>query len=288
MKYFITESHFKKYVSIISEHEEDDEKDYSYLDDYDDEDFIEVTLEYFRPWIKKNHGDEVGRYPLSYLLKKYFIEFCKHYNLDLDYDEYYSTSQLEYAGKEFIIKQNHRLPTLRPSFKFTEKYKKQIEYLINTLKLPNWLTFSFVEESPYNVEVTLNVNLDEFLKSSGDDNADEYYQDFVKFLESFMGVEQGNPVHGNINIHSFILYTNDSELTNPSKIKQIKSKIKSLNGGDRIHSIKMSFNSKRFDINLTFKSGYRYDYNSRNELREKILAMFKDMGYNEDRIRVSI
>ena len=38
---------------------------------YNDEDFIEVFVMEFRPWIRKNHGDEVGEYPMSLLVKKY-------------------------------------------------------------------------------------------------------------------------------------------------------------------------------------------------------------------------
>ncbi len=86
MKYIITESHFKHYVSVITEQEDDD--DYDELESYTEEDFVEVFFNYFRPWIKSNHGDEVGQYPLSFLLKKYYQDFCKYLNVD-DEEEYY-------------------------------------------------------------------------------------------------------------------------------------------------------------------------------------------------------
>ncbi len=35
---------------------------------YNDEDFVEVFVMEFRPWIRKNHGDEVGEYPMSLLV----------------------------------------------------------------------------------------------------------------------------------------------------------------------------------------------------------------------------
>ena len=34
------------------------------VSDYNDEDFLEIFVTEFRPWIKKNHGDEVGEYPM--------------------------------------------------------------------------------------------------------------------------------------------------------------------------------------------------------------------------------
>jgi hypothetical protein len=37
--------------------------------------FIEVFVKYFRPWIKKFHGDEVGEYPMSHLVAKYLNDF---------------------------------------------------------------------------------------------------------------------------------------------------------------------------------------------------------------------
>ena len=75
MKYIITESHFNHYLHIIAEQEEE-------LDYYDDEDFIEIFFEYFRPWVKSTHGEDAGRYPMSYLLKKYYIEFCNYVGIE--------------------------------------------------------------------------------------------------------------------------------------------------------------------------------------------------------------
>ena len=129
MKYFITESHFKEYVRLLSEQD-----DHDYLDDYDDEDFIEVFFEYFRPWVKTNHGEDSSRYPMSYLLKKYFVEFSKYVGSEEfdDDDDYWSTSQLEQIGREIVIRLQHKLPSLLPSHKFTEKYAKQIDVIFKS------------------------------------------------------------------------------------------------------------------------------------------------------------
>ena len=103
MKYIITESHFKHYVSVITEQEDDDEDDE--LELYTSEDFIEVFFNYFRPWIKSNHGDEVGQYPLSYLLKKYYQDFCKYSGVDIDDDDEFNYySDLVTMGKSLVKK----------------------------------------------------------------------------------------------------------------------------------------------------------------------------------------
>ena len=123
------------------------------LNEYDDEDFIEVFFEYFRPWVKSTHGEDVGRYPMSYLLKKYFVEFCKYVGLDVDDDdEYWAERQLVEIGKAFVEKRQHKLPNLRPSVKFTERYSKPINYIIKSLKMPSWMTFNFKETTPYKVD----------------------------------------------------------------------------------------------------------------------------------------
>lgn len=287
MKYFITESHFNEYVRLLSEQED---VDYDYLDEYyDDEDFMEVFFEYFRPWIKSKHGEDVGKYPLSYLLKKYFIEFCKDYNLDYDDDnEYWNYSQLSEIGKEIVIRKQHKLPTLLPSNKFTEKYAKQIDYIIKSLKLPNWLTITFTEESVYVITVNLNIDYDLYLKSDGDMSALDYYEEFKTFLTNIMGVEEGNPAHGHLKLRDNLNYKNTEQFINPKSVKLFKSKIKSLPKSNYIRAIKIDYNAERVRINLIFNSGLRYDYNIRDEIRNNILKMLSKEGYKPNKVKVSI
>lgn len=287
MKYFITESHFNEYVRLLSEQED---VDYDYLDEYyDDEDFMEVFFEYFRPWVKSKHGEDVGKYPLSYLLKKYFVEFCKTYSLDYDDDdEYWSYSQLSRIGKEIVIRTQHKLPTLLPSHKFTEKYAKQIDYIIKSLKLPNWLTMTFTEEKVYHITVNLMVDYDLYLKSDDDKYASTYFDEFKEYLTKFMGVEEGNPSHGFLMLNDYIELKNTDRFTNPKEVKLLKSKIKSLPYGNRIHSIKIDLNHMRVVLNLNFSRDFRYDYMLRDGIRNNILNMLYKEGYKKDKVRVSI
>ena len=282
MKYIITESHFNHYLRIIVEQEEE-------LDDYDDEDFAEVFFEYFRPWVKSKHGEDVGRYPMSYLLKKYFIEFCKEYGLEYDDDdEYWSYRQLINTGKEIVIRKQHKLPTLRPSSKFTEKYSKQLNYIIKSLNLPDWLKINFIEEQIYDLEVNFIIDYDMFLKSSDDTTVSNYFDEFQKFLTDFMGVEVGNPSHGGLKLRDNIELTNNEAFTNPKSVKLLKSKIKSLPNADRIRSIKIDVNQNRVSIQLNFDRGWRYDYTVRNDIRDEIYKMLEQEGYKRDKVRVAI
>jgi hypothetical protein len=282
MKYIISESHFNHYIRIISEQEED-------LSDYDNEDFIEVFFEYFRPWVKSTHGDDTGKYPMSYLLKKYYIEFCRYVGLEVDDDDnYYGHRQLINIGKQFVIARQHKLPTLRPSVKFTEKYSKQIEHIIRMLKLPEWLTVSFEEESPYNVEMFLNVDFIGMMKSKDktDKNPDRYAREFEEYLTNYMGVEMGNPSHGELQFNHLSRVNNTDEFTNVNNQKKLKSKMKSMSLGQYIHSIGISISDKGLRVDLSFKRTSRY--HTKQIVSEDIQKLFTDMGYNGDKVRVNI
>jgi hypothetical protein len=282
MKYIISESHFNHYVRIISEQEED-------LNDYDDEDFIEVFFEYFRPWVKSTHGDDAGKYPMSYLLKKYYIEFCRYIGLEVDDDDdYYGYSQLSNIGRQFVTSRQHKLPTLRPSVKFTEKYARQIEHIIRMLKLPEWLTVSFEELSPYNVEMSLNVDFTGMMRSKDESEKtpNDYGTEFEEYLTKYMGVEIGNPSHGQLYFSFVSRLNNTDEFTNVNSQKKLKSQMKSMSLGQFIHSITISIKDTGLRVDLSFKrsSGFR----TKQMVREDIQKLFTDLGYNGDKVRVNI
>ena len=218
MKYIITESHFKHYVSVITEQEDDDAE----LESYTDEDFIEVFFNYFRPWIKSNHGDEVGQYPLSLLLKKYYQEFCKYLGVD-DEEEYYNSDDLVTIGKALIKKEQHKLPTLRPVSKFTEKYSRQIQSLLKFLNIPEWLTVSFEEKTPFKVMMTFNIDFPSMMKiGGGEDNISTYFYEFTEQLENYMGIKLGSPSHGDLDIENTMSLNGVDEFSNPKFEKELK------------------------------------------------------------------
>jgi len=284
MKYFITESHFKEYVRLLSEQDEHD-----YLDDYDDEDFIEVFFEYFRPWVKTNHGEDASRYPMSYLLKKYLVEFCKYVGSDEidDDDDYWSYTQLEKIGREIVIRLQHKLPSLLPSHKFTEKYTKQIDFIIKNLKLPSWLNISLTEERPYNIIVNFKIDFDLYLKSENDDSVYDYFEEFKSYVNQFMGFEEGNPSHGHIKFDSDIELLNNP-FSNPKFVKEFKSKIKSLPGGETIHMIKISYDQSRLKIHLSSKTRQYINWPARDRFRNIVYQMLEKEGYNKEKLNITI
>ena len=137
----LTESELIKVINRIVE---------SYRDDvYDDEDYVEVFFKYFRPWVKKNHGDEIGEYPLSYLVKKYVAEFAVDNGMNPDnviFGYRNNITNATYIGKSLVSQGKHKLPSLRSQEKFTEKYKKPLEFFVSELNLPDFIKFELIEE----------------------------------------------------------------------------------------------------------------------------------------------
>jgi hypothetical protein len=287
MKYIITESHFKHYVSVITEQEDDDEDDE--LELYTSEDFIEVFFNYFRPWIKSNHGDEVGQYPLSYLLKKYYQDFCKYSGVDIDDDDEFNYySDLVTMGKSLVKKKQHKLPTLRPTSKFTEKYSRQIQSLLKFLNMPEWLTVSFEERSPYKVIMSFNIDFPSMMKiGGGENNISTYFNEFTEQLEKYMGIKLGSPSHGELDINKTMLLNGVDEFSKPKFQKELKTQIKSLRMGNRdidIYSIKISLSDRGMTVKINFgrRTVYHEKQNYTNAIRDFLSTM-----YSEDKIRVT-
>lgn len=286
MKYIITESHFKHYVSVITEQEDDDDE-YDELESYTDEDFIEVFFNYFRPWIKSNHGDEVGQYPLSYLLKKYYQDFCKYSGVDIDDDDEFNYySDLVTMGKALIKKEQHKLPTLRPVSKFTEKYSRQIQSLLRFLNMPEWLTVSFEERSPFKVMMTFNVDFPSMMKiGGGEQNISTYFYEFTEQLETYLGIKVGSPSHGDLDIDNTMSLNGVDEFSNPKFQKELKTQIKSLRMGHRdIHSIKITLSDRGMTVQINFGRSVGW-----SERQQSVVAIkdFLSSMYSEDKISVT-
>lgn len=286
MKYIITESHFKHYVSVITEQEDDDDE-YDELESYTDEDFIEVFFNYFRPWIKSNHGDEVGQYPLSFLLKKYYQEFCKYSGVDIDDDDEFSYySDLTKIGKALIKKEQHKLPTLRPVSKFTEKYSRQIQSLLRFLNMPEWLTVSFEERSPFKVMMTFNIDFPSMMKiGGGEQNISTYFYEFTEQLETYIGIKVGSPSHGDLDIDNTMSLNGVDEFSNPKFQKELKTQIKSLRMGHRdIRSIKITLSDRGMTVQINF--GRSVDYYKKRDYMDSIRDFLSTM-YSEDKFSVT-
>lgn len=277
----LTESELVKVINRIVE---------SYTDDtYDEEDYVEVFFDYFRPWVKKNHGDEIGNYPFSYLTKKYMKEFATDNGINpeqfiLGYRG--TLGNAAKVGREFVKMGKHKLPSLRSEDKFTEKFKKPLDYFVSQLNLPDFMTINFSEETPYNVNVKLLIDWEELIKYQGEKifKPDEIRNELKKKIENFLGVETGNPNHGQLAFNFSKVYVGVDEWVKKSLNKEIKKKIKELPNAKRIlHAIK--FETSSYSLSGELKFSFR-SWNGKSDFMKSVRELLKSMGYNTEILKL--
>ena len=272
----LTESELVKVVNRIVE---------AYSDDtYDDEDYVEVFLHYFRPWIRANHGDEIGEYPLSYLSKKYMAEFAKDNGMAPENVIYSYKGNLGNAsniGKNLVKQGKHKMPSLRSQEKFTEKFKKPLEFFVNELNLPEFMELSFTENTPYKVYVTLKIDWEGLIKYQGTETfkSDKIKKELEQRIKDFLGVEIGNPTHGQLNFNFDKIYVGIDEWVKKSLNKELKKKIRGLPSSRILHAIKFETLSNTLGGELKFSFKY---WNGRNDFMKDVKELLQSMGYNTD------
>ena len=278
----LTESELIKVINRIVE---------SYGDDtYNDEDYVEVFLNYFRPWVKANHGDEIGEYPLSFLIKKYISEFAEDNGMYPDQVIYGYRNNLTNAanvGKRLVKMSKHKMPSLRSQEKFTDRYKKPLEFFVAQLGLPEFIKLNFIETTPFNVEVQFLIDWEGLIKYQGEEtfNTDRIKKEIKDKIQGFLGVEFGNPVHGQLKLEfgrpDFI---GVDEWVKQSLNKKIKKEIKTLPNSRVLHAIRfetLGSSTIGGELKLSFKS-----WSGRNDFIKNVKELLQSMGYNTNILKV--
>jgi len=278
----LTESDLEKVVRTVLESFNPKE--------YQDEDFVEVFVNYFRPWVKKNHGDEIGQYPLSLLIKNHMKEFAEDYGIvDVVTGYYGAYRSMANVGRELAQKGVHKMPSLKNEGLFLEKYKKAITFFTDRLELPEWITLNLTEDSPYVVNGFFSVDFDKSIRDKSEKNyrASDLSVEFINTLTNFLGIETGSVTHGklDLNINGGFAYQDVDEWVKQTLNKEIKKKIRALPNSHVLHSVKFNTSTNNVGglINLTFKSSaWRHTSTFTEEVRE----LMESLGYNTDRLRV--
>ena len=278
----LTESDLERIVKTVLENFNPSE--------YEDEDFIEVFLNYFRPWVKKTHGDEVGQYPLSLLIKNHINEFIEDYGIENNSRYYGSYRNMANVGKELAIKGVHKMPNLKKEGLFTDKFKKAITFFTDRLNLPEWMTLELTEESPYTVYGRFIVDWDKAIHDKSEEplNSSKLSTEFTETLTNFIGVELGSPTHGklDLNIGGSIVYEGVDEWITKTLNKEIKKKIRALPNSHVLHSVKFTTSSISVGgyITLTYKSNA---WRSSSGFTDDVRELMSNLGYNTDILRVT-
>lgn len=274
----ITESELKSLIPILLEEFD--------IDDYSAEDFIEVSIKYYRNWVKKKHGDEIGGLPMSYLVKKYENEFLN--DIGLDNLRYHGIGSDKFAriGRHIILRQLETLPaTLAPSKKFSEKYKKQLEYLINYLGIPDYVKFTVEEPKPYDIILSFDIDYPAMLINDDGFSPLKTFSMFKTSLEGFMGVEIGKPSHGQLRVDYHVKLNGGDKFIKEIFNKKIKPDLKKLPSADAMHSMRLFLNND----SLTIQIVYRQSSNSttRISIKREIMAYLTKNGFSSGKIKIT-
>lgn len=277
----LTESELINVINRIVESYDDDK--------YDEEDYVEVFLNYFRPWVKKKHGDEVGEYPLSFLVKKYLSEFVLDNGMRPDDVIYSYRNNLTNAiniGRRIVKQGKHKLPSLRSQEKFIERFKKPFEFFISELNLPDFIKLNISEDNPYNVKIRFNVDWEGLIKYQGDIvsfKSDTVRKQLQTRIGDFLGVELGNPIHGQLKFELKQEYVGVDEWVKKTLNKEIKKKIRELPDARILHAVKF----ETYNTNLGGKIGLSFkSWNGRSNFTKSVKELLTNMGYNTDILRV--
>jgi hypothetical protein len=258
-------------------------------DSYDDSDYIEVFLKFFRPWVKEKHGDEISNYPLSYLVKKYISEFTQDFEIDpmstiLGYRD--NIRNVAAVGKALVQKGKTKLASLQSKEKFTEKYKKQLDFLVNKLELPDFIKLDFVEETPFNVTGRVRVDWEKLIKYPTDKTfrANDISRELKNKIENFLGVELGNPTYGQLSLTFNKAYVGVEDWVKKTLNKEIKKEIRSLPRASILHAIKFETDGDKFggELKLSFKN-----WNGRNDFKKQVENLLQELGYNTKTLEVT-
>jgi len=260
------------------------------LSQYDDNDFTDAFIFLFRTWISNKLGEESKKYPFSFLLKKYAQEFIKESFGD-KYTKYFGDDDdvnigrhmIPRIGKYLIQSGIHSLPSLRGEEKFTEKYARHLPRLIKLLEIPSWVKIQIKEDRPNEVVVNLIVDYPSYLKSEPSSYLHEYslQKKLQTIIEDYLGVDFGNPVHGELNLSLRIMSENEESWIKNVLNKEIKKHIKAMPDGNNVHSIRFEPKATgNSDMKIVYKdNSYRHmhQYDFRNKVRDYL----KGLGYNK-------
>ena len=235
-------------------------------------------------------GEEIKKYPFSYMLKTFGQEFLEQTFGD-EYNKYFRDATnvalnrftISDIGKKLVQIGAHILPSLRKEKKFTEQYEKHISHLLKTLDLPSFARLEIIEDVPYVIDATLYINYPDYLKSnerSISTYSNPFELKFKSMLKNYLGVEFGSLAHGKLQLRFATKIENEKEWVKNVLNKEIKKHIKEMPDGNYVHSIRFQPEIEKGYLKIVYKEGsfrHMHQYN----FRSKVIEYIKELGYTK-------
>lgn len=263
--------------------------------EYDELDYMAAFVHIFMDWIRKNTPEKFWSYPFGFLIKKYSKPFLidmtgtDYRNMD-DYNDYeISKWDIEKIVKSIVKRGGYQLPSLYSEEKFTEKYSRILPEIIEQLELPEYASVRFVEDDPKFVKVFVDVPFATMLLSPNTNSISTHniQRKIENFVKNYLGLELGNPAHGELNI----------DVKEPKLVglepwvkdvlnKVIKKEIRTFPESRDLKSIRFEPSTKGGHMKFVFK-GYP-SYQSRQLLKDKVKNYFSNLGFPDNKISIEI
>ena len=256
------------------------------MEDYDDTDFIEVFIKSFRKWSSEKLSEEENNLPFSYLIRKHGLPF---YNDLIGYNNTYITNLLTHnnsdiskialiIGKELVKKGLQKLPSFRINTRFMDTYGKYIQRFIKNLNPPDWIKISLQSERPYEVDIFLKYDYDNFLKTDlSEDTVRSFKLRIKNFILDTLGLKIGNPIYGEIRLN-FIEDTNVEDWVKKVLNGVIKKDIKKIENANKlVHSIR--FQGLTYTAKLQIVRKSNTSFSDFRIFKEKVLEYLREKGY---------
>lgn len=262
--------------------------------EYDDEDYIEVFLNFFKNWVQSKNYQNL---PLSFLLKKHLDDFCRDLNIEYDTENNSwrgNISHMKNVGRMIVNQGLAKISSLRPEVKFTEKFAKPLKYFIEELDLPPYISLKFEEDKPYEVRVGLEIDWNEMIKNPPTRKSPSSVTSKLKSkIENFLGLTMGRPEHGELDLNMVrnpkLVGFEDWKKNVLDKVikKRIKSEVKE---SRKIH--RLVFKVDEYNLGseiVVYFRDYPYpSWDEKTKVKEGIREILTDMGYNVDTLKVKI
>ena len=255
------------------------------IQDYTNEDFVDVFIMVFKTWVKENYGEEEVKYPFSYINKKHQAEFLKSLDIEKPYSYNNDIVLMSSIGKKIVEKALHSYKEVPKSDEswFDKPINQKIwKSLEKELNLPSYMRIEVVETSPRNLEVGITVDFVDFIKSPEKNPYQTGYtliNEMIKFLSKYGGVKFGNPLHGDLKLYEkYYIYDGFDEWLKTGFNKEIKSAVKKeLKGSPVFRGLKYQGKYGQPNITILWHSRTWAD---KGDATDKVRKIIRDMGYS--------
>jgi hypothetical protein len=255
------------------------------IQDYTNEDFVDVFIMVFKTWIKENYGEEEVKYPFSYIKKKHQAEFLKFLDIEKPYSYNSDFVLMANIGRKIVEKALHSYKEVPKSDEswFDKPVNQKIwKSLEKELNLPSYMRIEVVEESPRNLAVGITVDFVDFIKSTEKNPYKTGYtltDKMRKFLSKYGGVKFGNPLHGELRLNEkYYNYDGFDEWLKTGFNKEIKSAVKKELKDSSVYR-GLKYQTKYGEPNITILWHSRL-WADKGDDTDKVRKIIRGMGYS--------